>query len=123
MFERVGTMLGHEAGDGPLGDVDAEFQKLALDARRTHSGVAVAIVLTSAATSLLTGARPPRDRPERRVQYSRKRRRCQSRTVSGETMTSACRQPVQTQARSAPEETVGRVELRAASCSLVDLLA
>jgi hypothetical protein len=53
----------------------------------THRGFAVAIVLTSAATSVLTGGRPPRDRPERRVQYSRKRRRCQRTTVSGETVT------------------------------------
>ena len=27
--------LWHEAGDGPLGDVDAELEKLAVDARRT----------------------------------------------------------------------------------------
>jgi hypothetical protein len=82
-----------------VADGDAELGELAVDARRFHRGFAMAIALTSATTSVLTGGRPPRDRPERRVQYSRKRRRCQRRTVSGDTMTSACRQPVQTLAR------------------------
>jgi hypothetical protein len=67
-----------------------------------HRGLAEAIVRTSAAISALTGGRPLYlGRPERRVQYSRKRRRCQRRTVSGETMTSACRQPGQSLARPA----------------------
>jgi hypothetical protein len=82
-------------------------------------GFAVAIVLTSAAISVLTGGRLPRDRSERRVQYSRKRRRCHRRTVSGETMTSACRQPVQTLVRPAQNRRC-RAEPRPGRRSLVD---
>ena len=76
----LGTTLGHEARDGTLGDVDAELEELAVDARRPHRGFAAAIVLTRAAISVLTGGRPALSRPERRVQYSRKRRRCHRRT-------------------------------------------
>jgi hypothetical protein len=32
----LGPTLGHEAGDGALGDVDAELEELAVDGRRTH---------------------------------------------------------------------------------------
>jgi hypothetical protein len=60
-----------------------------------HKGFAAAIFLTRGAISALMGGRPPVDRPERWVQYSRKRRRCHRRTVSGDTKSSACRQPVQ----------------------------
>jgi hypothetical protein len=35
----LGTTLRHEAGDGALGDVDADLEKLAVDARRTPQGV------------------------------------------------------------------------------------
>ena len=35
----LGTTLRHEAGDGALGDVDAELEKLAVDARRTPQGI------------------------------------------------------------------------------------
>src|ERR671918_3071218 len=35
----LGTTLGHEAGDGALGDVDAELEELAVDARRTPQGI------------------------------------------------------------------------------------
>jgi hypothetical protein len=34
----LGTTLRHEAGDGALGDGDAELEKLAVDARRTLQG-------------------------------------------------------------------------------------
>jgi hypothetical protein len=64
-----------------------------------HRGFAAAIVRTRLAISALTQGRPPVGRLHGRVQYWRKRRRCQRRTVSGETMTRACRQPVQTLAR------------------------
>jgi hypothetical protein len=47
----LGTTLGQEAGDGALGNVDAELGELAVDARRTAQGFAAAIVLTSAAIS------------------------------------------------------------------------
>ena len=33
----LGATLRHEAGDGALGDVDAELEELAVDARRTRS--------------------------------------------------------------------------------------
>jgi hypothetical protein len=35
----LGTTLGHEAGDGALGDVDAELEELPVDARRTPQGI------------------------------------------------------------------------------------
>ena len=95
-LRRSGTTLRHEAGDGALGDVDAELQELAMDARGAHKGFAAAIFLTRAAISARIGGRPPVGRPESWVQYSRKRRRRHRRTVSGDTMTRACRQPVQT---------------------------
>jgi hypothetical protein len=77
----AGAVLRHEAGHGALGDVNAELEA-------PHRGFAAAIFLTSAAISALMGGRPPLCRPESWVQYSRKRRRCQRRTVSGETMIS-----------------------------------
>ena len=70
-----------------------------MDARRSPRGFASAIVRTRLAISALTQGRPPVGRRESWVQYSRKRRRCQHRTVSGETMTSACRHSAQTLAR------------------------
>jgi len=97
----LGTTLWYEAGDGALGDVDADLEKFAVDARRTQKGLAAAIFLMRAAVSVSMRGRPRVGRRDSWVQYSRKRRRCQRRTVSGETMTSACRQPVQTLARPA----------------------
>jgi hypothetical protein len=35
----LGATLRHEAGDGALGDVDAELEELAVDARRTPQGI------------------------------------------------------------------------------------
>src|SRR5262249_31293121 len=35
----LGTTLGHEAGDGALGDVEAELEELAVDARRPPQGI------------------------------------------------------------------------------------
>jgi hypothetical protein len=73
----------------------------------------------SAATPVLTGGRPPRDRPESQVQYSRKRRRCHRRTVSGETMTA----PAANRSRfwpGRPEQAVSRAELWAGHRSFVD---
>ena len=60
-----------------------------------HSGFAVAMRVISALISALMGGRPPVGRPESWVQYARKRRRCQRRTVSGVTMTRDCFQPAQ----------------------------
>jgi hypothetical protein len=44
----------------------------------------------------LTGGRPTVGRLESLPQWSRKRRRCQRRTVSGVTITRDCRHPAQT---------------------------
>jgi hypothetical protein len=60
-----------------------------------QSGFAVAMRVISALISALMRGRPPVVRPESRVQYSRKRRRCHRRTVSGVTMTRDCLQPDQ----------------------------
>jgi hypothetical protein len=91
---RVGDLLVLEAEP----DTPARHQR---DPSSSHKGFAAVTFLTRAVISGSTGGRPPVGRPERRVQYSRKRRRCQRRTVSGETMTSACCRPVQTLARPA----------------------
>ena len=61
-----------------------------------HRGFAAAIRVTRALISALTGGRPPVGRPESLVQYSRKRRRCHRRTVSGVTITRGCLHPAQT---------------------------
>jgi hypothetical protein len=71
-------------------------------------GFAVAIRVIKALISAWMVGRPPVGWPESLVQYSRKRRRCHRRTVSGDTMTSARRQPVD------------RAELWAGPESLVD---
>jgi hypothetical protein len=52
--------------------------------------------VTRALISALTGGRPAMGRAESLVQCSQKRRRCHRRTVLGDTMTSACLQPVHT---------------------------
>ena len=67
-----------------------------MDAGRAPQGIRRGHLRTTAAISALMSGRPPVGRPESWVQCSRKRRRCHRRTVSGETMTRACRQPVQT---------------------------
>jgi len=54
--------------------------------------------VTRALIAALTGGRPLRVRPERWVQYSRKRRRRHRRTVSGDTIINACLQPAHTRA-------------------------
>jgi hypothetical protein len=51
----------------------------------------------------LMGGRPPVVRPESRVQYSRKRRRCHLRTVAGVTITRGCVHPAQTLASATQE--------------------
>src|SRR5438093_882331 len=61
-----------------------------------QSGFAVAMRVIKALISAWTAGRPPVEPPESFVQYSRKRRRCHRRTVSGVTMTRACLHPDQT---------------------------
>ena len=74
-----------------------------------HRGFAAAIRETRVLISGPTEGRPPVGRPESVVQCSRKRRRCHRRTVSGVTITRACRHPAQTLA-SQPQKrrSVGR---------------
>ena len=71
-----------------------------------QSGFAVAMRVIRALISALMGGRPPVGRPESWVQYSRKRRRCHRRTVSGVTMTRDCLQPAQILSQPGPEEAV-----------------
>jgi hypothetical protein len=71
-----------------------------------HSGLAVAMREIRALIPALTRGRPLFVRRESRVQHSRKRRRCQRRTVSGVPMTRDCLQPAQIRVSPTPEETV-----------------
>jgi hypothetical protein len=64
-----------------------------------QSGLALAIRVIKALSSVSTLGRPPVGRAESLVQYSRKRRSCHRKTVSGDTMMRACLQPAQTVAR------------------------
>jgi hypothetical protein len=84
-----------------------------------HKGFAAAMFLTRAVISALTGGRPPVGRRVSWVQYSRKRRRWHRRTVSGDAMTRARLQPVQTLA-SPTQQAVERTGLRPGYRSLVD---
>ena len=61
-----------------------------------QSGLAAAIRMTRTLISAWTGGRPPVGRVESLVQYSRKRRRCHRRTVSGVTITRGRLHPAQT---------------------------
>jgi len=61
-----------------------------------HRGFAEAIRLTKAWISASMGGRPPVGRRESWVQYSRKRRRCHRKTVSGVTIMRDCFHPAQT---------------------------
>ena len=94
-----------------------------MDSRGAQRGFAVARRATRALISAVTGGRHPIGRPESRVQYARKRRRCHRGTVVGDTMTSACLHPVQTLASPTPKRRSvvrsrgrGAVLLYTASC-------
>src|SRR5262249_7924364 len=82
-------------------------------------GFPAAMRQTSALISALTGGRPPEDPPERFVQYSRTRRRCHRRTVSGVTITRDALQPADS-GQANPEEAVTLAESRAGHRALVD---
>jgi hypothetical protein len=78
-----------------------------------HRGFAAAIRRTKAWISASMGGRPPVERRESWVQYSRKRRRCHRNTVSGVTITRDCFHPAQTLAsRPDPEEAINSAEGR-----------
>jgi len=83
-----------------------------------QGGFAAASFPIMAVISIAMRGRPPGGRHERWAQDARRRRRCQRRTVSGGTMTSAGRQPVPGQAD--PEETVHGAQPRPGSCSFLD---
>jgi hypothetical protein len=93
-----GAPLREQPGDGTFGHIDAKLtvsiSPWILEA--PQRGFAAAMRMTRALISAWTGGRPPVARPESRVQYARKRRRCHRRTVAGDTMTNACLQPAQT---------------------------
>ena len=93
-LRRSRTTLRHEAGDGAFGDVDAELQELAMDARSAPQGIRRGH-LPDEGGDLGADGWAASGGPAW-VQYSRKRRRWHRRTVSGETMTRACLQLVQT---------------------------
>src|SRR5438132_6483689 len=88
-----------------------------------QSGLAAAIRMTRTLISAWTGGRPSVGRVESLVQYSRKRRRCHRRTVSGVTITRGRLHPAQTlasptQKRRSVVRSLGRgaVLLYTASC-------
>jgi hypothetical protein len=83
-------------------------------------GFAAAIFLIRAAILVSMRGRPVGGRRDNWVQYSRKRRRCHRRTVSGDTKTRACLQRVHTPARPAQNRRSAWAELRPGHCSLVD---
>jgi hypothetical protein len=90
-----------------------------MDAWRTPEGFAAAMRLTKALISEAMGGRPPVGRPERCVQYARKRRRCHRKTVSGVTITRDCFHPAQTLAKPDPEEAITSAEPRPGRRSFV----
>src|SRR6266478_2886754 len=86
-------------------------------------GFAVAMRVIRVLISAWTAGRPPVERPESLLQYSRKRRRCHRRTVSAVTITRGCLHPAQTlasptQKRRSVVRSLGRavVLLYTASC-------
>ena len=80
---RRGVPLRQQTGNGTLGHLNPKLLQLAVDSR-------------CALIWRLMGGRPTGGRPESLVQCSRKRRRCQRRTVPGVTMTRGCFHPAQT---------------------------
>jgi hypothetical protein len=90
-LRRWGAPLGDQPGDGALGHVDAQLEQLAMDSGGAPEAIGGGHSRDQGARiSALTGGRPAVGRPESVVQWSRKRRRCHRRTVSGATMTRTC---------------------------------
>ena len=122
-LRRLGTPLRHQPGDGSLGHADTELQELAMDSWGAQTGFAVAMRVIKVLISAWTAGRPPGERPESLLQYSRKRRRCHRRTVLAVTITRGCLHPAQTlasqiQKRRSVVRSLGRavVLLYTASC-------
>jgi hypothetical protein len=76
--------------------------------------------VTRVLIAALTGGRPPVEREESSVQYSRKRRRCHRRTVSGVTITRGCLPPGPDASQPDPEKAVRRTKLGPGHRSLID---
>jgi hypothetical protein len=79
-----------------LGEVDAEFEQLAMDARGAPSRFSVAIRRIRSRSSLDVDGRPGPFWRDLRRQKRRKPRRCQRTTVSGRTITRTSVQCAQT---------------------------
>jgi hypothetical protein len=106
--------------------VDAELEELAMDSRGSpERGFAAAKRVTRALISVLMGGRPPVDRSESFAQCSRKRRRCQRRTVSGGHNHEGVPPQGPDPGQPDPKEAIGRSELGPDGGSLVhrELLA
>jgi hypothetical protein len=105
----VHDLLSSPRRGGMLGDVEVQDPAPMVSA--------AAIFRTRALMSALTGGRPTVGRPESVAQCSRKRRRCQRRTVLGVTITRDRLHPVQTlasptQRRRSVVRSLGRVIVR-----------
>jgi hypothetical protein len=93
----TGTCRGEaSAGHRALGDVDAEFQQLAVDAGAPHPRCSIAIRRIRSRSSLDVDGRPEPCWRNLQRQKRRKPRRCQRTTVSGRTITSKCAKCAQT---------------------------
>ena len=96
----MANLHGHAAGNGghsqgePTGTAPALDPTV--DSGRTPQGIRRGHFPDKGGDLGIDGRAASVDRPESPAQYSRKRRRCHRRTVSGDTMTRACLQPVQT---------------------------
>ena len=86
----------HVFGNGRFGDLDSEFEQLAVYSRSAHIGLLRLIIRIKSRTSCGTAGRPRFPRRTFQVQYRRKPLRCQAMTVSGFTISRADFQSVQT---------------------------
>ena len=92
-------MLDHVFGDNGLGDLDAQFQQLAVNARCTQRGLLRLIIVIRSRTSFGTLGRPGLPRCIFQVQNKRKPLRRHATTVSGLTIIRADFQSVHTRCR------------------------
>jgi hypothetical protein len=117
----VGFMAGetlrvrYQRGDAVIeleGDAESVLAELA-SLRADGFGMLMEFfgLLAPTVSSALTGGRPPVGRPESLVQCSRKRRRCQRRTVSGGHDHEGLPPPGPDPRQPDPEETISRAKL------------
>jgi hypothetical protein len=87
---RISWRLAHAAGDRSFGNINAEHEKLSVDARRSHVEFSATILKISSRTALRSLFLPAGFRTfEISLQYRRKPSRCHPTTVSGMTTISA----------------------------------